>query len=73
MARWNDGGGGGGAEDQSSAVFILWVALLTFSLIVAIIIFPCADGISKDKAPATHTNTHGGAACATGCGAACGG
>ncbi|KAH7841610.1 hypothetical protein Vadar_032074 [Vaccinium darrowii] len=66
MARWNDGGGGGGAEDQSSAVLILWVALLAFSLTLGIIIFSCADGISKDKAPATHTDTYG-----TGC-AACG-
>lgn len=48
---------GSGFEGQISAVCILWVALLTLTLISAII-FSCGDGVSKDKASATHTDAY---------------
>ncbi|GFS32808.1 hypothetical protein Acr_00g0024810 [Actinidia rufa] len=66
MARWNLGAV---EEAQGNAVFILWVALVTLTLISAIVIF-CADG-AKDKAQAT--DTYGGTCTAAGCGATCGG
>ena len=61
----------GNGESLSSAIFIIWGALVMISLITAVI-FACADGASKDKASATNNDAYG-AACAAGCGAACGG
>ncbi|KAJ9140790.1 hypothetical protein P3X46_031394 [Hevea brasiliensis] len=46
-------------------------ALITLSILTAII-FSCAQGASKDKASAAHTDTYG-ATCLAGCGADCGG
>ncbi|XVF09545.1 hypothetical protein REPUB_Repub07fG0103400 [Reevesia pubescens] len=57
-----DGGGIGGA------FLVFWAALLTLSLISAII-FSCADGVSKNKTTSGDTNFYGGG-CAAGCGAA---
>ncbi|KAK9276063.1 hypothetical protein L1049_006345 [Liquidambar formosana] len=64
------GYGGSGSESLGNGIFILWVGLITLSLISAII-FSCADGASRDKASATQTDTYG-TNCG-GCGAACGG
>ena len=62
---------GNGESLSSEVVFIIWGALVMLSLITAVI-FSCADGASKDKASATHNDGYG-AACAAGCGGACGG
>lgn len=64
------GDGGGNGESLSGVVFIFWVALVMLSLITASI-FACADGASKEKDSATHTDTYG-TACAAGCGGGCG-
>jgi hypothetical protein len=63
-------GGGGNGESLSSIVFIFWGALVMLSLVTAII-FGCADGASKDKTSANHTDSYGAAcaACGGGCGA----
>ncbi|XVE58814.1 hypothetical protein DITRI_Ditri04bG0199100 [Diplodiscus trichospermus] len=67
---------GGGYGGIGVAFLVLWAALLTLSLISAII-FSCADGVSKDKPTSGDSNYYGGqcaAACGgAGCGAACGG
>lgn len=66
------------AGSSIGGVFLIfWAALLTVSLISAII-FSCADGVSKEKASTSgDTNTYGGGCAAgcggAGCGAACGG
>ena len=62
---------GNGESLSSEVIFIIWGALVMLSLITAVI-FSCADGASKDKASATHNDGYG-AACAAGCGGACGG
>ncbi|XP_041013510.1 uncharacterized protein LOC121256704 [Juglans microcarpa x Juglans regia] len=77
VREWKEaarGDGGSNAESlssSSSAVLIFWGALVMLSLITAII-FACADGASKEKDSAAHTNTYG-TACAAGCGGGCGG
>ncbi|OWM86294.1 hypothetical protein CDL15_Pgr011118 [Punica granatum] len=61
--------GTGVAEDAWTGVIVsvLWAALLSLALVVAVIL-SCADGVSKDKASAcAHTDTYG-TACAAGCG-----
>ncbi|KAI9101627.1 hypothetical protein K1719_023871 [Acacia pycnantha] len=50
---------------------ILWVALVMFCLICAII-FSCAQGVSKDKASVVADSEPYGAPCGAECGAACG-
>ncbi|XWS60918.1 hypothetical protein CRYUN_Cryun07bG0079800 [Craigia yunnanensis] len=68
-----DGGGYGGI---GVAFLVFWAALLTLSLISAIIL-SCADGVPKDKTTSGDTNFYGGGCAAgcggAGCGAACGG
>ena len=61
----------GGIGDISHVWLIFWVALVTISLI-SVIIFSCADGVSKDKTSTGDTNLYGGG-CAAGCGTVCGG
>ncbi|KAJ7975159.1 Membrane protein insertion efficiency factor like [Quillaja saponaria] len=61
---------GGGVGFIGNAYLVLWVAVVTFS-IVSVIIFSCADGVSKDKTSAADSD-HYGAGCAAGCGADCG-
>ncbi|KAK3225271.1 hypothetical protein Dsin_005133 [Dipteronia sinensis] len=51
---------------------VLWIALLTLSLI-STIIFSCAGGASKDKTSSADSNTYYGGGCGAGCGAGCGG
>lgn len=72
------GGGGGGIwdgqnfEGLGSVVWVLWVAFLSSSFILAVIL-SCGSGATRDKASsATQTDAHG-AACGAGCSAACGG
>ncbi|KAF8032205.1 hypothetical protein BT93_D1199 [Corymbia citriodora subsp. variegata] len=61
-----------GGEALSGAVLVFTAFLLSLALFV-VVMFMCADGMSKDKASApTHTDTYG-STCAAGCGAACGG
>ncbi|XVF53868.1 hypothetical protein PTKIN_Ptkin05aG0134000 [Pterospermum kingtungense] len=63
-------------EDAASDFLVFWAAMLTVSLISAII-FSCADGVSRDKTTSGDTNFYGGGGAAgcggAGCGAACGG
>lgn len=62
------GGGNGGI----GVIFLVfWAALLTLSLILAIIL-SCADGVSKDKTTTSGDTSFCGGECAAGCGAACG-
>lgn len=68
---WREVVSGNGESLSSEVIFIIWGALVMLSLITAVI-FSCADGASKDKASATHNDGYG-AACAAGCGGACGG
>ncbi|XP_021292422.1 uncharacterized protein LOC110422733 [Herrania umbratica] len=67
---------GDGIGGIGGACLLFWAALLTLSLISAII-FSCADGVSKDKSSSGDTNFYGGGCAAdcggAGCGAACGG
>ncbi|GMN38637.1 hypothetical protein TIFTF001_007869 [Ficus carica] len=68
-------GGERGASESflSGVVFVVMAALLSLAVITAVV-FSCADGASKDKASAAHTDTYGGTACAAGCGGGgCGG
>lgn len=60
----------GGAGDIGHACLVFWLALVTLSLI-SVIIFSCADGVSKDKTSTADTEYDGGG-CTAGCGAACG-
>ncbi|KAL9453293.1 hypothetical protein AB3S75_008988 [Citrus x aurantiifolia] len=64
-------GDGGGS---SAVVLLIWAALVSLSVISAIV-FSCAGGggASKDKDSGTHADTYGGSTCVAGCGAACGG
>ncbi|KAL5748856.1 hypothetical protein ACOSP7_025899 [Xanthoceras sorbifolium] len=50
---------------------VLWVALLTLSLL-STIIFSCTGGVSKERTSSADSNSYGGG-CAAGCGAGCGG
>ncbi|OAY31368.1 hypothetical protein MANES_14G106800v8 [Manihot esculenta] len=68
---WKEAIRGGGRSGGGEALLLCWAALITLSILTAIV-FSCAGGASKDKASATHTDTYG-ATCAAGCGAACGG
>lgn len=71
MVRELKGRSGGGGEGLSSEALLLWWgAIITLSIITALI-FSCAGGASKDKASATHTDKYG-STCAGGCGGACG-
>ncbi|PHU01985.1 hypothetical protein BC332_27236 [Capsicum chinense] len=49
----------------------MWLMVLVCLCIISTIIFSCADGVSKEKDAATHTDNYA-AGCGTGCGAACG-
>ncbi|KAJ8631017.1 hypothetical protein MRB53_024340 [Persea americana] len=53
------------------AMLMLWVGLVTLSLICATIFF-CADGAPKHKATATDHHGAYSPDCTAGCGAACG-
>lgn len=53
-----------------NAYAILWLVLVSFCIISAII-FSCADGVSKEKTSAADPEPYG-AGCAAGCGAGCG-
>lgn len=67
------GGGGSYGEELGSFVFVLFGAIVTFSLLAGIM-FMCADGISKDSTRASTANNYGnGTTCGGGCGAGCGG
>lgn len=59
---WNGYGGG--------IVLILWAALLSTSLLLAVLV-SCADGATRDKDSTTYTTA--AAACGAGCGGGCGG
>ncbi|KAE8124889.1 hypothetical protein FH972_019734 [Carpinus fangiana] len=60
----------GGVGDIGHACLLFWLALVSISLI-SVIIFSCADGVSKEKTSAADTGYYGGG-CAAGCGTACG-
>lgn len=69
------GGGGSYGEELGRVVFVLWAALVTLSLLAAIIFF-CADGMPKDTIKASADNNYGighGSTCTAACGAGCGG
>ncbi|PON86986.1 hypothetical protein TorRG33x02_172330 [Trema orientale] len=66
VREWKESAGEGG-ESFSGFVLVLWAALVSLALISAVV-FGCADGASKEKASAAHTDTYGGTACAAGCG-----
>ena len=72
VREWKEGAShdGGGHQGFGNAVILFWVALITLSLMSAII-FSCSDGASKDKASATQTDGYQGTGC-TACGGACG-
>lgn len=52
----------------SDAFVYLFVALLMSLALISAVLLGCADGASKEKASASHTDTYGGTACAAGCG-----
>ncbi|KAK7291402.1 hypothetical protein RIF29_06514 [Crotalaria pallida] len=54
-----------------NAYAILWLVLVSFCIISAII-FSCADGVNKEKDSDADPEPYYGAACAAGCGAGCG-
>lgn len=62
---------GGAHQGFSNAAFLLWVVLITLSLMSAII-FSCSDGASKDKT-STQTDGYNGTGCTACGGTACGG
>ncbi|KAJ9174015.1 hypothetical protein P3X46_017090 [Hevea brasiliensis] len=65
------GGGGGEVISGGCLVLVLWVGLLTIS-VISTIIFSCAEGVSKDnKSSEVDTSLYGGG-CGAECGAACG-
>ncbi|XP_015578269.3 uncharacterized protein LOC107261705 [Ricinus communis] len=67
-------GGSTSAGGLGKVCLVLWLALVTLSLLSAII-FSCAEGVSNkddDKSPEVDATLYGGG-CAAGCGAACGG
>ena len=72
VREWKEVVGGGNGESLSSVVFIFWGALVMLSLVTAII-FACADGASKDKTSASHTDAYGAGAPCAACGGGCGG
>ncbi|KAL3731423.1 hypothetical protein ACJRO7_028321 [Eucalyptus globulus] len=74
VREWKEAATGAsvGEASSSGAVLVLTAFLLSLALFV-VVMFMCADGMSKDKASASdHTGTYG-SNCAAGCGAACGG
>lgn len=56
--------------EGDGALLVFWLALLSLSLLSAII-FSYADGVSKEKASMADTEFYGGG-CAAGCGGGCG-
>ncbi|KAI6677089.1 hypothetical protein NL676_037885 [Syzygium grande] len=73
VREWKEAiAGGYGGEASSGAVFVVMAFLLSLALLI-VVVFMCADGMSKDKASASaHTDTYR-STCAADCGAACGG
>ncbi|KDP35028.1 hypothetical protein JCGZ_09316 [Jatropha curcas] len=64
-------GGDGGRIGSHEALLLWWAALITLSIITAII-FSCAGGATEGKGSNTHGST-GGTGCGAGCGGGCGG
>lgn len=60
-----------GFSVNASLILWLWIALVTFSIMSAII-FTCSDGVSKDRTTSAADSELYGAGCAAPCGAACG-
>lgn len=60
----------GAVGDIGHACLLFWLALVSISLI-SVIIFSCADGVSKEKTSTNDTEYYGGG-CSAGCGTACG-
>ncbi|KAE9611756.1 hypothetical protein Lal_00011550 [Lupinus albus] len=68
--RGDEGTGGSSYGDElRRVVFVLWVAFVSLSFLVAIIF--CADGMSKKRASPADNYGHG-SACEAGCGGGCG-
>lgn len=61
----------GGIAGGACVLFILAAALITLSLLAAVI-FGCAEGASKDKTSSADDSNFYGAGCTAGCGAGCG-
>lgn len=77
VRQWKEmgfrGGGGSYGEELGRLVFVLWAAVVTLSLLAAIVFF-CADGMPKDTNKASADNNYGhGSTCTAACGAGCGG
>ncbi|KAJ9187263.1 hypothetical protein P3X46_002740 [Hevea brasiliensis] len=64
---------GGGSDGISSGcvVLVLWLGLLTLSILSAMI-FSCAEGVPKENKSAEVDATLYGGGCGGGCGAGCG-
>lgn len=69
VGSW-DGNGGGALE--SNVVFILWAALLSMCLLLAVLA-SCADGATRDKTQSINNYSATATACGAACGGACGG
>lgn len=75
VRQWKEAttvGGDGDGISYSCLMLVLWVGLLTLSIVSAII-FSCAQGMSKENKSAEVDETLYGGGCGAGCGAACGG
>ncbi|KAG6675757.1 hypothetical protein I3842_15G119700 [Carya illinoinensis] len=60
------------SNNTGGAFLVFWAALVITLSLISVIIFSCANGVSKEKASASDTQYYGGG-CATECGTACGG